>query len=221
MTRFVPAFISVLLVLAACGGSDDKRTGAIRSLAPAATPGSGGEIRTAVFAGGCFWGVEAVFEHVNGVVDARSGYAGGSAADAQYERVTTGKTGHAEAVEVRFDPGIVTYSQLLAVFFTVAHDPTQLNRQGPDHGPQYRSAIFYSDDEQRAMAAEYIAALNGSGVFSKPVVTEVAPLEEFFAAEPYHEGYLSGHRSHPYIVMHDLPKLEALKAQFPDIYREQ
>ena len=174
----------------------------------------------AVFAGGCFWGVEAVFEHVKGVIDVRSGYAGGNKETANYDDVGTGRTKHAESVEIRFDPAKVSYEQLLFVFFSVAHDPTELNRQGPDVGTQYRSAIFYSSPKQKKAAEDFIAAIEKSKAFDKKIVTEVAPLGEFFAAEAYHQDYLKYHMDEPYIVYNDLPKLEALKQKFPDLYRK-
>jgi len=173
---------------------------------------------SAVFAGGCFWGVDAVFKHVKGVTAATSGYAGGSAASAKYPLVGTGMTGHAESVEVVYDPSQVTYGQLLRVFFSVAHDPTQLNRQGPDWGTQYRSAIFFATPEQQRVAQAYIAQLQAAKVFSQPIVTEVVPLKAFYAAEDYHQNYLALHPESPYIVYNDLPKLTALKTQFPDLY---
>ncbi|TMH30648.1 MAG: peptide-methionine (S)-S-oxide reductase MsrA [Betaproteobacteria bacterium] len=173
---------------------------------------------TAVFAGGCFWGVDAVFKHVKGVTSATSGYAGGAAATAHYEIVGSGQTGHAEAVEVNYDPRQITYGQLLRVFFSVAHDPTQLNRQGPDVGTQYRSVIFYANPEQQRIAQAYIAQLDGAKVFSKPIVTEVAPIKAFYPAEGYHQNYLALHPGNPYIVYNDLPKLAALKSQYPELY---
>ena len=173
---------------------------------------------TAVFAGGCFWGVDAVFKHVKGVTGATSGYAGGSAASAKYPLVGTGMTGHAESVEVVYDPSQITYGQLLRVFFSVAHDPTQLNRQGPDSGTQYRSAIFFATPEQQRIAQAYIAQLQAAKVFSQPIVTEVVPLKAFYAAEDYHQNYLALHPDSPYIVYNDLPKLAALKAQLPELY---
>ena len=179
------------------------------------------EAQTAVFAGGCFWGLEAVFEHVKGVTDVRSGYAGGEKGTAEYERVSDGDTGHAESVKVTFDPSKVTYVQLLTVFFSVAHDPTEVNRQGPDVGKQYRSAIFYQSDEQKKLAIDYIDAINKSKALPKPVATEVTPLKEFFDAEAYHQDYLKNHPTEPYIVYNDLPKLEALKKKFPDLYLEK
>jgi peptide-methionine (S)-S-oxide reductase len=180
----------------------------------ASVPGS----QTAVFAGGCFWGVEAVFRHVKGVSKAVSGYAGGSATTADYERVSTGSTGHAEAVEVTYDPAQVSYGALLRIFFSVAHDPTQLNRQGPDYGTQYRSAIFFTNDEQKRVAQGYIEQLGQAKVFPSPIVTQVVALPAFYPAEAYHQNYLALHPTQPYIVMHDLPKLAQLKQQFPDRY---
>ena len=174
---------------------------------------------TAVFAGGCFWGVDAVFKHVRGVVQVVSGYAGGKAPTAHYELVSTGETGHAESVEVTYDPSQVSYRQLLQVFFTVAHDPTELNRQGPDVGSQYRSAIFYKSDEQRKAAEAYIAELSHTHLFSKPIVTQVVPLDQFFAAEAYHQNYLALHTTQPYIVYNDLPKLDKLEKTYPALWR--
>ena len=174
--------------------------------------------QTAVFAGGCFWGVEAVFRHVKGVSKSVSGYAGGSFKTADYERVSTGSTGHAESVEVTYDPAQVSYGELLRIFFSVAHDPTQLNRQGPDYGTQYRSAIFYVSDEQKRVAQAYIAQLGQAKAYPSAIVTQVIALPAFYAAEAYHQNYLALHPTQPYIVMHDLPKLAQLKQQFPDRY---
>ena len=174
----------------------------------------------AVFAGGCFWGVEAVFEHVKGVVDVRSGYAGGTRSTANYGAVSNGETRHAESVEIRFDPARVTYEQLLYVFFAVVHDPTEIDRQGPDVGKQYRSAIFYLDQKQKGGALSFIRAIETSKAFNKPIATEVVPLVEFFVAENYHQDFLSNNPDHPYIIAHDLPKLRALKEKFPALYRE-
>jgi peptide-methionine (S)-S-oxide reductase len=173
---------------------------------------------TAVFAGGCFWGVEAVFKHVKGVSSSTSGYAGGAAGTANYPMVGSGMTGHAESVEVKYDPAQVSYGQLLRVFFAVAHDPTQLNRQGPDWGTQYRSAIFYTSPEQERVAKAYIAQLDAAKTFSKPIVTEVGPLKGFYAAESYHQNYLALHPDQPYIVINDLPKLASLKTELPELY---
>jgi peptide-methionine (S)-S-oxide reductase len=175
--------------------------------------------QTAVFAGGCFWGVDAVFKHVKGVSDVVSGYAGGSGATAHYEMVSAGNSGHAESVRVRFDPAQVSYRQLLQVFFSVAHDPTQLNRQGPDVGSQYRSAIFYIDAGQQKLAQDYIRQLTAARTYSAPIVTQLVPLEQFYPAEDYHQNYLALHPYQPYIVFNDMPKLEQLRKQFPELYR--
>ncbi len=171
--------------------------------------------QTAVFAGGCFWGVDAVFKHVKGVSEVSAGYAGGIAATAHYEQVGRGNTGHAEAVNIRFDPARVTYQQLLEVFFNVAHDPTQLNRQGPDVGSQYRSAIFYSNIEQQKMAQNYLRKL----AETRTIVTQIVPLQQFYPAEAYHQNYLALHPDQPYIVVNDLPKLAQLQKHYPDLYR--
>lgn len=175
--------------------------------------------QTAVFAGGCFWGVDAVFKHVKGVSEVESGYAGGGASTASYEQVSSGATGHAEAVRIRFDPAQVSYQQLLQVFFSVAHDPTQLNRQGPDVGSQYRSAIFYTSADQQKVASAYIRQVTDAHTFAKPVVTQVVPLQQFYRAEAYHQNYLALHPDQPYIVFNDLPKLAHLRRQFPVLYK--
>jgi len=174
--------------------------------------------QTAVFAGGCFWGVDAVFKHVKGVSEVVSGYSGGSAATAQYEAVSTGMTGHAESVKITYDPTQVSYRQLLGVFFSVAHDPTQLNRQGPDTGTQYRSAIFYATEEQKQVALASIEQLTKTARFSQPIATQVVPLILFYPAEAYHQNFLARHPDKPYIVVNDLPKLDQLKQQFPALY---
>jgi peptide-methionine (S)-S-oxide reductase len=176
---------------------------------------------TAVFSGGCFWGVDAVFKHVKGVDKVVSGYAGGAANTAQYETVSTGTTGHAESVQVTYDPTKVSYDDLLKVFFFVAHDPTELNRQGPDSGTQYRSSIFYANDAQKKMAVDYIAQLDQKHAFSKPIVTKVVPLTGFYPAEGYHQNYLELHPDQPYIVFNDLPKLEQFQKSLPGLYQEQ
>jgi peptide-methionine (S)-S-oxide reductase len=174
----------------------------------------------AVFAGGCFWGVQGVFQHVNGVTNAVSGYAGGSKDTAHYEIVGSGNTGHAEVVEVTYDPSKVTYGQLLHVFFSVAHNPTQLNYQGPDHGTQYRSAIFFGDEGQKKVAQSYIDQLGKAKAFSEPIVTTMEPLEAFYPAEAYHQDFLTLHPTYPYIVFYDLPKIESLRQIFPGLYRD-
>jgi peptide-methionine (S)-S-oxide reductase len=187
--------------------------------APAPAPAG---LQTAVLAGGCFWGVEAVFEHVKGVTDVVSGYAGGRGANPSYYEVSGGNTGHAEAVRVVFDPRQVSYAQLLKVYFSVAHDPTQLNRQGPDHGTQYRSAIFYSSPQQQRIAAAYIAQMGKAGTFGKaPIVTQLVPLSKFWPAEGYHQDFARLNPTHPYIVFHDAPKVARLQARYPGMYRAQ
>jgi peptide-methionine (S)-S-oxide reductase len=175
--------------------------------------------QTAVFAGGCFWGVEAVFRHVKGVKSAVSGYAGGTPAAPSYELVSTGTTGHAETVSVRYDPSQVSYGQLLQVFMSVAHNPTELNRQGPDHGTQYRSAVFYTTPAQQKVASAYVAQLNDAHVFSAPIVTQLVPYKTFYPAEAYHQDYLAHHPDNPYVAYNDLPKLDELKRLFPERYR--
>ena len=174
--------------------------------------------QTAVIAGGCFWGIQAVFEHIKGVIRATSGYSGGSADTAQYERVSTGRTGHAEAVQITYDPSQISYGQLLKVFFSVAHDPTQLNRQGPDVGTQYRSAIFYASDEQKRIAQAYVDQLNHAKVFPKAIATQIVALNAFFPAEDYHQDYVDNHPENMYIVINDLPKVDHLQKQFPELY---
>lgn len=178
-------------------------------------------LEKAVFAGGCFWGVQGVFQHVKGVTSAVSGYAGGEASTAHYGMVGTGSTGHAEAVEVTYDPSKVTYGQLLHVFFSVAHNPTQLNYQGPDHGTQYRSAIFFADDEQKKIAQSYIAELDKAKVFPAAIVTTMETLNAFYPAEDYHQDFLTLNPTYPYIVYNDLPKIENLKTVFPRLYSDK
>jgi peptide-methionine (S)-S-oxide reductase len=183
------------------------------------SPKSAGAPQTIVVAGGCFWGVQAVFQHLNGVQRAVSGYAGGDRATAEYEIVSGGRTGHAEAVQITFDPGVVSYGEILRVFFSVAHDPTQLNRQGPDTGTQYRSAIFYADDKQKDIATAYIAQLDQTGKFGRPIVTRVDSLRGFYAAEGYHQDYLLKHPTQPYIVINDMPKVRNFQQTLPELYR--
>jgi peptide-methionine (S)-S-oxide reductase len=178
-------------------------------------------LQTAVVAGGCFWGVQGVFQHTAGVVNAVSGYAGGSQMTATYEQVSTGTTGHAESVQIKFDPKKISYGKILQIFFSVAHDPTQLNRQGPDHGTQYRSAIFTTSDEQKKVADAYIAQLNAAKVYGSPIVTKVSSLQAFFPAEAYHQDYLTLHPNQPYIAYNDLPKIENLKKLFAANYIEK
>ncbi|MHB1285885.1 MAG: peptide-methionine (S)-S-oxide reductase MsrA [Leptospirales bacterium] len=175
--------------------------------------------QVAVLAGGCFWGVDAVYKHVLGVLEVKSGYAGGSEKTADYESVCTGRTGHAESVQITYNPDLISFSTLLKIFFTVAHDPTELNRQGPDTGTQYRSAIFATTPSQKQMAEAYIDQINREGVFLKPIATQVTDLERFYPAEDYHQNFLELHLSNPYIAIHDLPKLNHLRKRFPDLYR--
>jgi len=184
-------------------------------------PKAAGPMQTAVLAGGCFWGVQAVFQHLNGVQRALSGYAGGERATAQYEIVSSGRTGHAESVQVTFDPNVVSYGEILQVFFSVVHDPTQLNRQGPDAGTQYRSAIFYADEKQKEIATAYIQQLEKSGKFGRPIVTRVDPLRGFYAAEGYHQDYLLKHPNDPYIVFNDQPKVRNFERTLPALYRAE
>jgi peptide-methionine (S)-S-oxide reductase len=174
--------------------------------------------QTAVVAGGCFWGIQAVFQHVKGVINATSGYSGGAANTAEYELVSTGDTGHAESVKITYDPSQITYGQLLRVFFSVAHDPTQLNRQGPDSGTQYRSVIFHNSDEQKRIAEAYIVQLEKARVFPRPIVTQVVPLKAFYPAEAYHQDYAAHHPNNPYIVYNDALKVAHLHQQFPELY---
>ena len=216
----VPALMLLAMVIVFSA----KGHAALRSPAPKATldaviaaiPGR----QKAVFAGGCFWGQQAVFERIRGVVKTTAGYAGGSAATATYDQVTTETTGHAESVEVEYDPSKITYGELLRIFFSIAHDPTQLNRQDNDVGTSYRSAIFYTNDEQKRIATAYIAQLQAAHVFNKPIVTEVTPLKGFYAGEDYHQDYALKNPGNPYILVCDRPKVELLKQEFPDHYVE-
>lgn len=227
--KFLAVFILGSSLLIACGGNRNSTTTAVvspQSVAADSTSAAPSSARrnaasgkqTAVFAGGCFWGLEAVFEHIKGVSNVTSGYSGGEAKTADYETVSTGETGHAEAVEITFDPAQVSYEQLLKVFFAVAHNPTELNRQGPDSGTQYRSAIFYADEEQKRLAEKYIAELTSAKFFDRPVVTQVVALDAFYPAEDYHQNYLARHPDQPYIVINDQPKVENLQKQFPELY---
>jgi peptide-methionine (S)-S-oxide reductase len=207
------AFPVLLLLIAALSVGYTGRAGATASA-------SDQKDQTAVFSGGCFWGVDAVFKHVKGVEKVTSGYAGGSGATAHYEIVSTGLTGHAESVEVVYDPSKVSYEDLLKVFFTVAHDPTELNRQGPDEGKQYRSVVFYSDAAQQQAAEAYIAKLTQSHAYSDPIVTQVVALNRFYAAEGYHQNFCALHPDNPYITMNDLPKVKQLQQKYPELYSE-
>src|SRR5579883_1918040 len=216
MSRLLLASVFIISLLACSAKASPKAPIPAANVdAPlAASPGK----QTAVFAGGCFWGVQAVFERVKGVLHTTAGYAGGTAATATYEQVSSETTGHAESVEVIFDPSRITYGQLLRVYFSVAHDPTQLNRQGPDVGTSYRSAIFYANEEQKRIATAYIAQLNAAKVFPGQIVTEVTPLKKFYRAEDYHQDYALKNPENPYIEVCDRPKIAALKQQFPELF---
>lgn len=211
------------MVLMSFGGFACSRSGVDAASVPDPTedlPAGGASARTAVFAGGCFWCTEAVFEQLEGVSTVVSGYAGGAEADADYRKVSSGATDHAEVIQITYDPSVITYSQLLKVFFTVAHDPTQLNRQGPDTGRQYRSAIFYADADERRVAAEYIKQLDASGLFGGKIVTTLEPLDAFYPAEQYHQDYVRDNPGQPYVRFNALPKVEKVRQAFPDQVRD-
>ena len=223
MRRSIPPQLKVLAILVVfmlCGCMPAETRGGIPAPqtdeALAQTSGK----QTAVFAGGCFWGTQSVFERVKGVVATTAGYAGGSAATATYDQVTTETTGHAESVKVVFDPSKITYGKLLQIFFSVVHDPTQLNRQGRDVGTSYRSAIFTTSDEQRKISIAYIAQLEAAKVFGKPIVTQVSPLKGFYDAESYHQDYALHNPDNPYILVCDRPKVEALRKEYPELFQE-
>jgi peptide-methionine (S)-S-oxide reductase len=214
LARFVlPALAALAPILSSCAES------ATVIPAPARDEPAAGNTETAVLAGGCFWGVQAVFQHLKGVRQVLSGYAGGSKDTAEYETVSTGRTGHAESVQITFDPREVSYGRILQIYFSVAHDPTQLNRQGPDTGTQYRSAIFAMNESQRRIAQEYVAQLDRAGVFHHPIVTQIDPFTGFYPAEAYHQDFASLHPDHPYIAFNDLPKIENLKHLYPNWYQ--
>lgn len=224
--RVIPFALAGLLALPIMAlvsqtGMVDAAEEAVTIPPPAADAAPKDGLATAVVAGGCFWGVQAVFQHVDGVESAISGYAGGTVADPDYHAVSSGTTGHAEAVEVKYDPARVSYGKLLQIFFSVAHDPTQLNRQGPDVGTQYRSAIYVTDDEQRKVAEAYIDQLDAAGVYPAPIVTEIASLDVFYPAEDYHQDYAFLHPDQPYIMWNDLPKVANLHEMFADVWRDQ
>ena len=215
-TLVVGAMLLGVAAASACGGV----SAAVSVPNPAVDEpaAAGKKEQTAVLAGGCFWGVEAVFAHVRGVRNVTSGYAGGSAATAHYDLVSTGRTGHAESVRITYDRSQISYGQLLKVFFSIAHDPTELNRQGPDDGTQYRSAIFVAGEDQQRVARAYIDQLNQAKVFGRPVVTQVVGLQAFYEAEGYHQDFAAKHPSHPYIALYDLPKVDHLRQQLPDLF---
>ncbi len=221
LRRLVPTLIAgSSLALALCGPAraEGETTPLPNPAADAPLAKAAGQ-QTAVFAAGCFWGIEAVFKHVTGVISSTSGYSGGSAESATYEQVSRGSTGHAEAVKVVYDPSKISYGRLLKILFSVAHDPTQFNRQGPDTGTQYRSAIFFANEEQQKIAQTYVNQLQAARVYRKPVVTQITPLKAFYQAEDYHLDYLARNPFQPYIMINDLPKLAALKKEFPELYR--
>jgi peptide-methionine (S)-S-oxide reductase len=214
---FALLFIMVLAGSIACNAGDNATIPVPNPALDTPVATSKGT-QTAVVAGGCFWGIQAVFQHVKGVISATSGYSGGAANTAEYELVSNGDTGHAESVKIVYDPSQITYGQLLRVFFSVAHDPTQLNRQGPDSGTQYRSVIFYSSDEQKRIAEAYTAQLDKAKVFPRAIMTQVIPLKAFYPAEAYHQDYAANHPNNPYIVYNDAPKVTHLHQEFPQLY---
>jgi peptide-methionine (S)-S-oxide reductase len=220
MSSFLLRILAILLLstMLACSAATATAVGIPDPTLDAPLAATKGE-QTAVFAGGCFWGIQAVFQHVKGVKSATAGYSGGAAQTAHYEMVSTGETGHAESVQVIYDPSQVTYGQLLKVFFSVAHDPTELNRQGPDTGTQYRSAIFYSTEEQKRIAEAYINQLNQAKIFNRTIVTQVVAFNSFYQAEGYHQDYAVKHPDDPYIATNDLPKVENLRKQLPNLYK--
>jgi len=215
--RMVAMLLTVLAGAVACraGGTSAPVPGPVAD----ETRATSSTKETMVIAGGCFWGIQGVFQHVKGVVQATSGYSGGTMKNPDYESVSTGETGHAESVQVVYDPSKVTYGELLRVFFSVALDPTEVNRQGPDSGTQYRSVIFYANDDQKRIADAYIAQLNQAKVFSKPIATQVVPLKEFYPAEGYHQNYFTLHPDNPYIVYNDAPKVANLRREFPELWK--
>ena len=220
---FAPVSAALLVGAAAFAVSTRAGTAAPAVVVPAPVPSLAAaplaKVDTAVFAGGCFWGIEAVYEHIKGVQSAVSGYTGGRTAAPSYDDVSSGSTGHAEAVRVVYDPSVVSYGQLLQVFFSVAHNPTELNRQGPDHGTQYRSAIFYRTPDQQRASESYVKQLGEAKTFKKPIVTQIVPLTTFYPAENYHQDYMAHHPDQPYIVYNDAPKVAQLKLQFPALYQ--
>ncbi len=215
--RVVAMMVTVLAVTLACrAGSGAAVPAPVVDEVKATAKGK----ETAVVAGGCFWGIQAVFQHVKGVRSATSGYSGGTVKNPDYEAVSSGETGHAESVKIVYDPSQVTYGELLRVFFSVALDPTEVNRQGPDTGTQYRSVIFYSNDEQKHIAEAYIAQLNEAKAYPRKIATQVAPLQAFYEAEDYHQNYATIHPNDPYIVYNDAPKVANLRREFPDLYNK-
>jgi peptide-methionine (S)-S-oxide reductase len=221
MNRFLIAAAALAFASWSIPGSGIAAEKAVKLPPPAQDVGSTGATQTAVVAGGCFWGVQAVFQHTKGVLNAVSGYAGGDKGTAQYELIGSGRTGHAESVQITYDPRQVSFGTLLQIYFSVAHDPTTLDRQGPDRGTQYRSAVFYRDAEQKRVTEHYIAQLDAAKVFPARIVTQVTPLVAFYPAEAYHQDYATLHPNSPYIATFDLPKIANLKATMPQLYRDQ
>ncbi len=216
LTRTLQRLLSISAVAALVAfGTGMRGAARVRDMPPAGTAD------TAVFAGGCFWGIQAVFQHLKGVTSATSGYAGGETVRPSYEEVSSGTTGHAESVRVIYDPARISFAQLLQVFFTVAHDPTQLNYQGPDHGTQYRSIAFYLNAAQRHAAESYVAELGRTKMYSRPIVTQIVPLKAFYPAEAYHQDYMALHPTQPYIVVNDAPKVARLQRDFPALYQSR
>jgi len=218
LLRLAAALLLPLFAVVALARADDSPRvlpePAMAAPAPAAT------VKTAVLSGGCFWGMQGLYQHVKGVTKVLAGYAGGEQSTANYEEVSSGSTGHAESVQITFDPSVISYGEILRIYFSVAHDPTELNRQGPDDGTQYRSNVWYADPEQQKIALAYIAQLDGAKAFDAPIVTRVDPLKGFYPAEAYHQDFLVNHPDYPYIVFNDLPKIDNLKRLLPEDYRE-
>ncbi len=218
MVRLSAKVLSILLLVSTIACHASSRAVKLPDPATDAPLSKTKGTETVVLAGGCFWGIQAVFQHVKGVSSATSGYSGGAANTAQYETVSTGRTGHAESVRVVYDPSQISFGQILKVFFSVAHDPTELNRQGPDEGTQYRSVIFYASEEQKRVAQAYIDQLNRAKLFPEPIVTQIVALQAFYPAEDYHQNYAEHHPNEPYIAINDLPKLDHLKQTLPELY---
>ena len=221
MTKFSQSVPALALAAVLLAGPALAQEPAVRIPAPAIDEPAHAGAETAIFAGGCFWGVQGVFQHVKGVTNAVSGYAGGTRDTASYDTVSSGRTGHAESVKVTFDPAQVSYGKLLQIFFSVAHNPTQLNYQGPDRGTQYRSAIFATSGEQKKVAEAYVAQLDKAKAFPKPIVTKISGLDGFYPAEAYHQDFLTLNPTYPYIVYNDMPKIDNLKAIFPGDFKAQ
>jgi peptide-methionine (S)-S-oxide reductase len=218
LSRIGLSVLGIILGTAACNARAASASGPVPAPAVDAQRATASGQQTMVLAGGCFWGIQAVFQHVKGVISATSGYSGGTMKNPDYETVSSGSTGHAESVQIVYDPSQITYGELLRVFFSVAHDPTELNRQGPDEGTQYRSVIFYNGEEQKRIADAYIAQLDAAKVFKHRIVTQVVPFQAFYQAEAYHQNYATLHPNNPYIAFNDAPKVEHLRKEFPDLY---